>query len=145
MSRGEGRCINSRWKLEPARETLPSKKRNTSRFELSSGIQNAMVNFDVTLCGQCSTCLIYFPCEQLFSLQIQRDNTPQDTGRLICFKCQREMMNHRAYRVRELSRQEIDSAMQQWLIQRNLLPKSSTSRYRTTFAFSGFSPKGHAR
>jgi hypothetical protein len=86
-----------------------------------------MVNFDVTLCGQCSTCLIYFPCKQLFALQIQHDDVPQDTGRLICFECQREVMNHRAYQVRELSQQEIDSAIQQWLSQRNLLPKSSTS------------------
>ena len=86
-----------------------------------------MVNFDVTLCSQCSTCLIYFPCEQLFVLQIRNDDTYQDTGRLICFECQREVMNHRAYQVRELNRQEIDSAIQQWLLQRNLLPKPSAS------------------
>ena len=102
-------------------------KPTCNRTKVRLGIPRTMVNFDVTLCGQCGTCLIYFPCEQLFALQIQHDETYQDTGRLICFGCQRDMMNHRAYQIRELNRQEIDSAVQQWLMQRNLLPKPSST------------------
>ena len=34
--------------------------------------QETPVNFDVTLCGQCHTCQGYFPCEQLYALQIQK-------------------------------------------------------------------------
>jgi hypothetical protein len=83
--------------------------------------------FDVTLCGQCSTCQSYFPCEQLFALQIQNDHTYQNTGRLICFECQRGVMNPRAYQVRELTRDEVETALRHWLAQRHLLSEDSVS------------------
>jgi hypothetical protein len=88
--------------------------------------QETTVNFDVTLCGQCHTCQGYFPCEQLYVLQIQNDHLYQDTGRLICFECQRDMINPRAYQVRELTREEVSAALRYWLVQRHLLTEYTT-------------------
>jgi hypothetical protein len=79
-----------------------------------------MMAFDVTMCGQCSVCQRYFPCEQLFALQVQHTDTYQDTGRFICFECQRGM-NPRAYQVRELTRDEVMAALRGWLAQRHHL------------------------
>jgi hypothetical protein len=91
------------------------------------GARHTRGTFDVTLCGQCSTCQSYFPCEQIFALQIQNDNTYHDTGRLICFECQRGVMNPRAYQVRELIRDEVETALRRWLAQRHLLSEDSVS------------------
>jgi hypothetical protein len=83
-----------------------------------------MIDFDVTLCGQCSICQRYFPCEQLCALQIQHTSVYQDTGRLICFECQREL-NPFAYQTRQLTREEVAAALRQWLLQRHLLSAES--------------------
>jgi hypothetical protein len=83
-----------------------------------------MADFEVTLCGQCSVCQHYFPCEQLFALQVRHNDTYQDTSRFVCFECQRGM-NLRAYQVRELTRDEVLMVLQQWLAQRHHLTVQS--------------------
>jgi TPP-dependent indolepyruvate ferredoxin oxidoreductase alpha subunit len=104
-----------------------SETRTTSDTSPSAAVHSSRAPkafFDVALCGQCNTCQRYFPCEQLSVLQIQNHDTYQDTGRLICFECQRDI-NLRAYQARELSRQEVESAVRHWLIQRHFLPEGS--------------------
>lgn len=80
--------------------------------------RHTLGSFDVALCGQCYTCRSFFPCEQLYMLQIQDDEGYQDTGRLICFDCHR-VMNHRVYQARELTRQETAAARRNWLEQQH--------------------------
>ncbi len=83
--------------------------------------RHAPAHVDVTLCGQCHTCQGYFPCRQLYVLQIRSDDTYQDTGRLICSDCHRQMMSPRSYQVRDLSREEVTGALRRWLAHRHLL------------------------
>ena len=94
---------------------------------IAQEVQTIANRFDVAPCGQCSTCQRYFPCEQIFVLQIQYHAGYQDTGRLICFECHRHM-NLRAYQARELSRSEIAAALWDWLSQRHLLQAKADKR-----------------
>jgi hypothetical protein len=105
----------------------PSPSDTSTPDSVVQGAQKTVRSFDVTLCGQCSTCQSYFPCEHLFVLQIQNDDGYQDTSRLICFECYRSM-NLRVYQGRELTRQEMTAAIRHWLAQRHLLSEQTLSR-----------------